>query len=284
MTGHPAVAAGVAAGMLLAASACLAGCDGADLPWRTLRLQARKALLTGHVEVQARSVAASDPASGLMHGSEADERAAATECVTIIQIVARLPFKGTSVDTSWIDGDGLLQWESRNNERVVVWRAGASGVHEWRRKPKGRRSGSDPAAWPLVADRHLDWAAPPGEGPLLDAGAILLLLSRSRFDRDGASLTGVAWSKGCPVRVTAQARGVTTLPRSARSHADATTRRVELSGARRCDDASDAGGFGLMGLQGPVEVFLEAGTALPLEIRGALPHWGQIRIRLEASN
>lgn len=202
--------------------------------------------------------------------------------------------------TLWFDsetGEAFQreQVETGGKERRRVFRFARGGAGRFTWQPRRGESVDDPSSW---SDRSDAWEAFPaqvGDRPVVETAALLYLLTRADLNETGEETRILAFSKGLVLEVTARVEGWVRERVDYRLAEGAGKRRIEgdrllvlvsLSGhpvdkpPSRDDDET----MELLGLHGDLEVLLDAELRLPVELRGRIPIFGRVRVRLREAD
>ena len=274
---------------LLAASTVAEPCAPA---FEHLRFQARKALvLSGELTLDA-SVPAAD--SALRELRSCDDGPACLppgRCLVLLDAGTKAG-SHVSQALTWLDsekGSVVQVLEARRGRRWRLTRQTEDGHHQWTRRPankRERRASID--EWSKRSEEHVAWPEPPGDLPRSSSFALLHEAMARRLDREGASAELVVYSKGRVMRVGLKAHDLVEVDvdyerRAAggveRVEGRRPLRRVEVEGDTVGDDEGESA-VSLLGLESDLELYLEPGTGLPVEIRGGVKLFGKVRVRL----
>jgi hypothetical protein len=281
---------------VLVAAACLAAAGVArgsePLAWTRLRLEASKALvLRGSVEVTARSVATAE--LDLEDCAEGAGRSVRGPQAIVLAGRANSTVSKPSMTTAVLDAAtlGVVQTDDlRPGRRLKRRRFLDGGDHVWRRRPddRGQRRG-DPEAWTLYREEHEAWPdVAVGDVPVTDGHSLLYQAAAARLDREGQTLEVLLWTHDRLVRLVLRAAEAETVDARFRRHVSGQWVRVAgpVSARRVTVDVEPLSPEGLpedldvLGMKRGVELALEVGTGLPLEVRGEVPPVGRVVVRL----
>lgn len=229
--------------------------------WSALDLSAKKGLLRGQVELTCSRVQAEDADRELVawpEGGRAPE-GEVLKCTTCTSAT----FRADATRTTWLDARGLLQDVAHEGRRRSTRRFGVSGYRQWRRK-------GDSAKAP-VDEKTVTFSGAPR--PVIDVASLLWLAAAHRLERDGARLSVGAVSKAGLVPLDVRADDVRDLDCG---QATVRARRVLIE-PPESDEEHPAT---LLGMTGPVELYLDMTSGLPLELRGTVARAGLIRARV----
>jgi len=281
----------------LAAAVGIGACPAAaeDLPplaWTRLRMQAAKALvLRGSVEVNARRLPAAEAPLGAC--AEGEGRAVGAEGAILItgtadSTVSKPTRSATVLDAASL---GVLQTEElRPGKKLKQRRFLRAGDHVWRRAPddRGDRK-ADPTTWPVYRDEHESWPeGGPFDLPVTDGHALLYQAAASRLDREGATLDVLLWTHERLVMLHLRATDRVMLPVDfqrrgpdgwSRVDAKVPARRVAID-VEPVSPEGEPEELDVLGMKRGVEMYLEEGTGLPLEVRGQVSPVGDVAVRL----
>ena len=267
--------------------------------WSELEFKARKLFLSATAKVTARVVDRA-AAVGELRSSSGDRQAVqpSGDRVAVVTTVTDMPFGREEVATAWIDhatgqalqaektvaGGGKYYWKLR---RYVD-----DGYHRWRAEPEGRNERDAKAeAWSDRSERDYRWPSIPDDAAVTDPYALLYLISVARLDRDDARLDILLSSKDRVVELSFAAAGLVrrdekwteTWETGSRPRSDAVVlRRVE--GTASSVDGEVAGGdidTGFFGMEGPLTIYVEPGTGMPVVVEGKASGIGHLEVRLE---
>lgn len=228
--------------------------------WRSLHLEARKAIFRGSVDLRAERRPAADVAADLRSCPDGDARKPDGE-VVVFSLVTDASFRSRASRTTWADASGLLQDDGREGKRQSTRRFAPAAFCQWRQKGK--------SPW---EERRVAFERLPGR-PLVDVGSMLWLATGLRLDREGARLDVAVVSKGRVLPLRLEAKETATIERG---HGDRVeTRRVLIAS----EDEHDAS---LFGLKGDVDLYLSLADGMPVELRGHVEKLGAVRVRVRA--
>lgn len=240
--------------------------------WTSVSLIARKGPLKATVDLSVTRVAVGEVIADLATCPESDCRKPSDQQMIVLDATTDAPFSAPLRSRAWFDPvHGALQVESWQGKKHRRYRECVSGRHAWRWEREG---GCDV----LVAERRSEGPAGGSAVPVVDATSLLWLASSGRLDREGSSMKAAAWSKGrlVVVELAARERELLPLRRDPKRSAIA-ARRVEISAADEEDDDDESSSPAPFGLRGPVSLWLEEGTGLPLVLEGKSAKIGRIR-------
>ena len=156
-------------------------------------------------------------------------------------------------------------------------------------EPARGEEDASPEKWSRREDEREEW---PGTGPLaalpVTAGqALLYQAAAARLDREDASLEMLLpGSHGLARLVLRAGEEMTVDADHVRTSGNGATRVKGPVAARRVTvEVGEAGdspaeAVDVLGMEGDVEMLLEIGTGIPLEVRGAVPGLGRLTVRL----
>lgn len=224
---------------------------------------------------------------------DAPARAPSGADVIVLHAVTDSSLTRPSETTAWIDapsGDVLQVEELRPGRRFKRRRFTRDGCHAWRSEPRRRRDRRRaPEDWSSVRDVHEAWPVESAALPTTAGHALLYQAAAARLDREDAGLDVLAWRRGRLLRVELRAREIVALAAdferraggtSSRVRGPVSVRRVEVTAVPL--DGGPEVDLDVLGMRDRVELFLERGTAVPIEVRGVVDGAGEVRVRLRA--
>lgn len=264
----------------------------AGVPWTQLSFVARKFLLTARATLSARAIPGAETVDILLEPPLGTATPLRGPVLIETRVVSDLPFGRGEETVAWIlPGGTALQSLKRGVGRKLYQRQRRytlEGYYSWRSEPADTlEKGLGPELWSR-RDEELVAATPAADTSLqlTSSYALLYLISAARLDRPDSRLRldvitnrerlGVEFAAGPSTRLEVdfeQVQGGSSTRRR-----EAITVR-EVFGTPIGDDEDVT--MGLMGMRGPLRVFLEEGTGMPVEVRGRAEHLGEIRVRLE---
>ena len=146
--------------------------------------------------------------------------------------------------------------------------------------------------WTKRSEKHVTWPEGRELLPRTSSFGLLYQASALRLDREGAKAKLHIHAKGRLLEVSVEAKElvsvgvdheVTRGGKTERVEGKRELRRVLVSGDA-ADGKDEESPVGLLGMSSGLELFLEPGTGLPVEVRGKVAKIGELRVRLaEAS-
>ena len=229
--------------------------------WCALDLSAKKGLLRGQVSLACRRIPAGEADRDLVAWPEGG-REPEGEVLTCTARTAAT-FRAEATRTTWLDAKGLLQDQAREGRKRSTRRFGVAGYRQWRTKGDAGRSAAE--------EKTVTFGGEPR--PVVDVASLLWLATAHHLEREGGSLAVGAVTKGTLVPLAVRSQEVVDL-----DCGDSTVRarRVVIEAADDDDDHPPT----LLGMTGPVELYLDVATGLPRELRGTVAHAGLIRARV----
>lgn len=271
-------------------AAAAAPCEPA---FRELRFEARKALvLSAEVSIEARALGAGPAREDLRACPDGPAAVPEGDCLVLLDAVSEAPFHHAQ-ELTWLEpgGAGVLQvLKARRGRRWRLLRRTEDGHHRWTRRPDGRkesRRGVDD--WSRRTDEHVPWELSGEPAPATSGYALLHQAMAGRLDREGAASLFLVHAKGRLLEVRLEAAGLVEVEASyllrrpgevRRVKGRRSLRRVVVSGRAVGADEEGGSAVGLLGMSSDVELFLEPGTGLPVELRGVVDGAGALRVRL----
>ena len=269
-----------------------------SVPWSKLSFSASKFLLSASttIEVQPSSVEALVDLDVDTDGGM-PLQAASGQVVKVI-VDTDLPFGRSEVAEAFVDpmGGGVLQLEKNVGGGKPYWkryRFTDFGCFEWRSAPEHKHERDwGPERWTRKQERWYIWAPKPSQGEIVTDGyALLYLVSTARLDRPEAALEVVVPSGEQLVDIEFVSRGmVETRVNFEQVTGDSTVRRKGrlklrlVHGNARylgTDDLAEDVDTGFMGMQGALEILVEEGTGIPVEVSGRSKGIGRLVVRLD---
>ncbi len=292
---------GVAVATLFGSTGPVAGRSdvvGTDVGWWEIELVARKFLLSAQTSVRVQRVSADtteltpvQPLSppGLMpSGPELD----------VLTVTSVLPFGRRERVVTWLDPatGAALQTEKTRTGRGPYWklqRYHRGGYTEWRAAPANdTEEASDPRGWShrQVKEVPCTGRLSPDEA-VSDSYALLYQVAAARLDRGSHELVLVLCSDQHLVEVRFRPGPVLKEKVSfeeswpgGRRHRGGHIRVRRIFGTARWlgkKQPDSEPETGMMGMRGPLEILVEEGTGLPVEVRGRAQGIGQLVVRLK---
>jgi hypothetical protein len=260
-------------------------------PFLSLHFKASKAvILSGDVRLEVTTQPAEEALADLRECRDGSARLPAGDDVVVIDATTRATLHLSQVIT-WIDpGDqGVLQTlAARRGRRWRLIRATEDGHHQWTHRPKDKKQSKRPIDdWTKRSEKHVTWEADEGR-PRTASFALLYQAAALRLDRPGASAVLQVHAKGRLLNVALQARELAEVEvdlqrkqggEERRVKGVQRLRRVTVDGDAAGDDGSESP-VGLLGMSEGMELYLEPGSGLPVEVRGKVPKLGDLRVRL----
>jgi hypothetical protein len=238
-------------------------------PWTRVRFEARKGLLHGDVVMTLRSATADEVRARLMAWPEGAAREPMGE-VQVFETRTKATFRAEVRRTTWIDDAGVLQDETIEGKRRSLRRFGTDGAHQW----KERLTDGGPSA---REEKQLTWPLPTDGRPIWDVAALIHAATVQRLQVRDAPLEFAIVTKGRRVAVEAVPGPLVELEvDGARGCTKVAARRIDVRPSTEDDEESVA----VLGMRGDVQLFVDAVTGRPLEVRGTVPHVGLIRARV----
>lgn len=214
----------------------------------------------------------------------------------VVEMRVRTEFLGRSSRTDfWLDAANgrALQWtvvESGRKERYKASRALADGVWVLRKDPAdGSERNLPREQWTRVRDGVEPFSGlPPGE-PLSVSAGILYVLATAPLQQVGDRLEVYLESDGrvfpVSIRVAEMDHVSVEYSRSGpggSARVDARVPALRVTLRPRTPPGMDPREFEFMGLEGDVDVWLDAGGRYPLQISGKVKYAGSVKIRLKS--
>lgn len=275
---------------VLAAPAVAAGT--CERPFESLRFRASKALfLSGEVRLELTRRPADAALEDLATCQDGRACAPAGDCVLLLDAHTQATLH-ESQELTWVDGgrhDVLQTLAARRARRWRLTRATEDGHHQWTRRPADKKQRKRSVEeWSDRSEEHVVWQAAEDGGPRSSSFGLLYQATALRLDREGASASLQVHSKGRLLRLRLEARELVEVDvdlqrsqggRTRHLKGEQALRRVTVDGDAVGADGSESP-VGLLGMSSGIELFLEPGTGLPVEVRGDLPKLGRLRVRL----
>ncbi|MEM7581836.1 MAG: hypothetical protein AAF560_00525 [Acidobacteriota bacterium] len=267
--------------------------DPERIAWSRLELEASKFFVTARSEIEL----ASHPPNVAADELIAPAGAAALKASALDHYLMAIRTRFLSQESQvrfWFDSDAqaLQRSElslSKKRKRHRTYRYSATGVHARTLRPADGEDGRPYSAWTDSEDdftpfpQALDPAA-----VVTEAASLLYAVPASSLESPGDSTRLYIYSRGqiSPVEVTVKAReriAVDYVEVSAkgerRVQEDAETVRVALR--PRQPEGGDSAEFKLLGLEGDIDLYLDAETRAPLLMTGKIRVAGSVRLHLK---
>jgi hypothetical protein len=262
--------------------------------WSSLRMVASKLGITLESTISSQFHPAADAASDAVAPPAGVVPVAPRGDVVHMQV--RTEFFGRNSRTDfWLDAASgqALQWtvvESGKKQRYKASRALADGVWVLRKDPANDTEKDLPMErWTKVRDRVEPFTGlPPGQPLSVEAGILYLLATaplRAVGDRADAFLESDG--KVFPVTIRVAELGETSVDYArsgagGRGRVDAKVPALRVTLRPQTPQGMDPRDFQFLGLQGDVDVWLDAAGRFPLEISGKVKYAGNVKIRLKS--
>ena len=265
----------------------VAASDGVDgVSWSSLRFKATKLFITARAEMRISSVPSGQAAEQLMSIDEEPIRARSRQTLLL---ELHSSFLGRQSHTRlWFDPTDLAalqrqQVDSGGRQRIKTYRFGHHHILSKRIAPDTRAERSlEPAGWTRRSNDSYDYA---GTNRVSEAAALFYKLATAPVDelREGTDLVLFASRQVMSARL--QIREDVEVSTNYRvvgpdgSH----ERKGRFPAHRVTLEAQSADGedeLELLGLEGNVEILIDAQDRIPLEIRGRMSGVGGVAIRL----
>lgn len=270
-----------------------AALDPERVRWSALEFSASKLLLSAKAEVTARVVPAA-AVTGRLLATPAGE--AVRPAHDVLEMTYRASgFGRASTTTLWADpGTGaMLQQvtlDTSGRLRERTYRFTDSGAYHYTRRPADRREDAlAPATWTDLSEGMRAYPDEVAGQPVTGATVLLWLAAAADLAHSGDRLEVLAFSRRRVSRVTLEVTGYRAAsidfteqrpadqPRRRRGKVEAIALRIN---GRPADAAADDEPFELLGLQGDLELLLDAATRTPLQLRGRVRIAGDVTVRL----
>ncbi len=278
----------LAAGGAAAPSTAAAGLDPDRVPWTRLRYEARKLFLKATTEVRLVTRSRAEVDGQLIRSL----RGAALEpgpSVSVLELDSSLAGRRSEAAV-WFDPGEAFALQRRKlrhgrNAYQKTYRFTRGGVFSHRRAPRDSGEGRrPPAEWGKVEEAFY---AHPAEGSgcvaVAEPSLLFYLVAAAELE-PGKPLTICAFSRKALSRVELRPTGKVPIAIDYdeisaggrnRRQGEVETLRVAI---RARPFGRDDDGFEFLGLEGDVELFLAGG--IPVEVRGRLPRFGRVQVRL----
>jgi len=238
--------------------------------WTRLRFEARKGLLRGEVVMTVRAATADEVRTQLVAWPQGTAREP-SGAVRLFETRTKATFRSEMRRTTWVDDVGLLQDEAIEGKRRSLRRFGSDGAHQWKQK----LADGEPMT---REEKHVTWPVPTDGLPVWDAAALIHAVTAQRLNTRDVTLHFAILTKGRRVAVEAVPGPLIEMEGGSRS-VKASARRIDIRPSAEDDEESVA----VLGMRGDVQLFVDAASGLPLEVRGTVPHAGLIRACVVAS-
>jgi hypothetical protein len=266
------------------------GALASDVSWRRLVFRASKLLVTAHAEVALEWRDAEAVAAELAATDQAAPLAPAGERVAHLSVTSSLLGRSSNTQV-WLDPLDLRvlqrrQLDEGKRERLKLYRFGQRGIYSRRVRPRDGERGQPHQRWTDVQEE----LEPLEDGATVsDPSALFYWLSAIDPEtlRDGRTL--LVYSKSLLNPVRARYLGVEELRVDYRLYgaADPEGNAIEVSGrvpALRFSLTPGAGGrdeLELLGLEGDLELYVDAVRRVPVQVSGRVPPVGRVVARLQ---
>ncbi len=262
------------------------------LPFESLQFKASKAVIfSGKVRIEARVLSTEEARAELRSCPDDEAKGPDGDHVILLDATTKAPFH-SSQELTWIDrsDQGVLQTIAvRKGRRRRLIRATGTGHHQWTRRPTNKREGKRSLDdWTDRSEKHVAWPTGAASGARSSSFGLIYQAAALRLDVEGASAQVRVFSKGELHEVTLTAEDLVAVDVNLqreeggvlqRVRGERELRRVTVTGDVVGAEDSESP-VGLLGMSSGIELFLEPGTGLPLEIRGVVPKLGALRVRL----
>ncbi|HVS15911.1 MAG TPA: hypothetical protein VMV46_18465 [Thermoanaerobaculia bacterium] len=261
-----------------------------DVSWRRLAFRASKLLVSAHAEVALEWRQAREVAPELAETDQGAPLAPAGERVAHLTVTSNLLGRSSSTQV-WLDPLDLRvlqrrQLEEGKRERLKLYRFGRSGIYSRRVRPSHGERGQPLQRWTDVQE---GFEAHQEATPVSDPSALFYWLSAIEPEslREGRTL--VVYSKSLLNPVEVRYLGVEEIRVDYRLYgvADPEGNAIDVSGrvpALRFSLTPGAGGadeLELLGLEGDLELHVDAEHRVPVQVSGRVPPVGKVVARLQ---
>jgi len=266
--------------------------------WWEIELTARKFLLSAESSLRVEHVSSREAQEKLAEAPAPPAPEPSGPEVDRVTVSSVLPFGRRERVVTWLDtlSGRALQTEKTRTGSKPYWklqRYHGQTYTEWRAAPADRtEEGGDPRSWDDRRKEVISCAGrvPPGQ-VITDSYALLYRVAAAHLDQPGRDLVLTLCSHRHLVEVRFRPGRIETekvsfeesWPGGHRQRRGRIQVRTVLGTARWL--TKHAPGTepetGLMGMRGPLEILIEKGTDLPVEVRGHAPGIGRLVVRLK---
>jgi len=279
-------------------STAVASGQVASVPWTELEYSAHKFLLSAGVVLRVEDVSPAELKKVLKAPPEGRPVQVGAAGAIAITSETRMPFNRNEDATVWIDdaSGAALQLEKLNFGGKDYWkrlRYTTQGFYQWRAEPRSKAEPDRrPELWTGRSETFKRWSPTTPEGAAVtESYALLYLVSRARLDRQGSELVIYTVADDRLVEITFTGDQLIGVRMAFDEVVDGRTnerrgmvvaRRVLGTGRFVGDDApSEDVETGFLGMRGPLEMLIEQGTGVPLEISGNAKGIGSLAVKLK---
>lgn len=279
-------------------SAAVAAGQVASVPWTELEYSAHKFLLSADVVLRVEEVSPAELKKVLKAPPEGQPVRVGSAGATAVTSETRMPFNRNEDATVWIDdaSGAALQLEKLNFGGKDYWkrlRYASQGYYQWRAEPRSKAEPDRrPELWTGRSETFKKWSPKTPDGvAVTESYALLYLVSRARLDRQGSELVIYTVADERLVEITFTGDQLigermsfdeVVDGRDTERRGMVVARRVLGTGRFVGDDApSEDVDTGFLGMRGPLEMLIEQGTGVPLEISGDAKGIGSLTVKLK---
>ena len=263
----------------------------ADVTWRRLVFRASKLLITATAEVELSWQPSPAVAEELEGFADGEPLAPSGETVARLAVTSQLLGRESTTQI-WLDPTDLSALQRRQielgkRERFKLYRFGRHGVYSRRVTPRSEERGQAFETWTDVDEEIVPRDT---KNPVADPSALLYWLSSVEPEslRDGETIVVFSKSQLNPVEV--RYAGLEDIRADYRLHGapDPEGNAIEISEriqAHRFTLTPAVGGdeLELLGLEGDLELYVDAGRRIPLRVTGRVPPVGRVSANLKAA-
>jgi hypothetical protein len=259
--------------------------------WAELEFRAAKFLMSATARVEARMRPSAAIAAELVTTPAGTPVAPGPE---VLEMVYRASGLGReSVTTLWADpvsGATLQRTQLDSGERQRTYRFTDSGAYHYTRWPATRgEEDLSPARWTERTEGMRPYSPGAIGKPVTEATVLLWLTSAADLEDAGDRIEVLTFSRKHVNRVVVEVAGRRRLDVAYDERSPAGSRQrkgkvdailLRIHGAPLDPDPSGDDDFELLGLRGDLELWLDAGTRVPLELRGDVKIAGKLAVKL----
>lgn len=274
------------------------GAVNEGVEWWEIELSARKFLLSAESWLRVERVPSGQARADLEDPPSPAAAVPSGPDVDVITVTSMLPFGRRERVVTWLDPmtRAALQTEKTRLGSGDYWkllRYHAQGYTEWRAAPGSKaEEAADPRSWQDRRREDVSCAGPLPPGHVItDSYALLYRVAAAHLDHAGQELVLTLCSHRRLVEVrfrpgpviTEKASFEESWPGGHRRRKGRLRLRTVLGTARWLTSQApdEEPETGLMGMRGPLEILIEKGTDLPVEVRGRAPGVGRLVVRLK---
>lgn len=265
--------------------------DPSRVAWTELRFTASKLFLKAHSEVHLDELPGAEARRALFPPAEGEGLEPPPEGTLLVTVHSRFLGKETT-DRVWLgagDGTTFQQYALRHGKKGYWkrFRYTAGGVDRLRVSPATAAEGElPPESWSKVERSFVTYGeAAAGCAVVAPPAVLFYAVSAAALTAPGDRLALCVYSKDRVIPVTVEVEGAEAI--DVDYTADGERHRGEVAALHLAVRPQETGAeegskLELLGLEGPVEIFLDPERRIPLLLRGRIPPAGRVNVALEA--